>query len=291
MSSIRRIRSQVMLATRRRVTGRHLGQHSSGHSGDGIDFNDLREYIAGDSVSDIDWRASARHGGLLVKRHFERRSMTLVLVVATGSDMAGMATPTTPKKAVMLEAAGTLGVVATNHGDRVAMVWWDEGGPKLSAPSKRNTALELGLRNLAAACTPDNPAADVPALLDLALGGLRQPGVVAVITDDIGCDPAFLGRLRRLSARHEVMVLTVSDLDPTVPAAAESGVHSATSLQPLQFLADPTLRTQVHAHREARAQLRKEAFADLGIPHLELDSVEETIGQIVQLLGRRHRAR
>ena len=58
--------------------------------GRGIDFNDLREYVRGDDVKDIDWKASARTRMLLVRRYVAERKHTVVLAVSTGRSMAAM---------------------------------------------------------------------------------------------------------------------------------------------------------------------------------------------------------
>ena len=44
------------------------GEHGSIHKGRSMDFDDLREYVLGDDVKDLDWKATARSGRPLVKR-------------------------------------------------------------------------------------------------------------------------------------------------------------------------------------------------------------------------------
>lgn len=291
MSHVKRIRSALTLVAGRRVEGLHDGAHPSVHTGTGMDFNDLREYVSGDEVGDIDWRASARHGNLLVKRHFAQRRTTLMLVVATGAPLAAMGSPTVQKREIAVEAAGTLGVLATNHGDQVGMVWWDGTAPRIVAPSSRDAALERLLQTLHDACVPGLSGADVPALLDMAGRSLRSRGIISLISDDVGADPAILGRLELLRARHEVMVTTVADMDPTHPAAAAAGVHAVGSGQPLFFLSDERLSREVAEDRAARAAIRRDALGRAGISHVDLDSQSDTTGAVVNMVRRRVRAR
>lgn len=288
---VKRIRSALSLVSGRRVGGMHDGVHASLRTGTGMDFNDLREYVSGDEVGDIDWRASARHGSLMVRRHFAQRRTTLMLAVATGAPLAAMASPTATKCEVALEAAGTLGVLATNHGDQVGMVWWDGTAPRIVPPSTRDVALGRLLQTLEQSCRTDRPGADVPALLDMAGRGLRMRGIVALIADDVGLDPAVVGRLRQLRSRHEVMVVTVSDLDPTHPVAAAAGVHAVTSARAVSYLHDQRLAREVSEARAARSALRRDVLGGAGIAHVDVDSPSDVAGAVVDMVRRRPRAR
>ncbi|NHA00437.1 DUF58 domain-containing protein [Nocardioides sp. W3-2-3] len=55
-----RIKARLSIHAHRKVRGLLEGEYAAVHVGRGIDFNDLREYVRGDDVKDIDWKASAR---------------------------------------------------------------------------------------------------------------------------------------------------------------------------------------------------------------------------------------
>ena len=86
MALLTRYRNQVSLALRRPIVGLFDGVHQAVNAGRSLDFNDLREYVRGDDVADIDWKASARNGELLVKRHVAERRATLLLAVRQCAD-------------------------------------------------------------------------------------------------------------------------------------------------------------------------------------------------------------
>ena len=123
MPRLTRVHTEVMLATRGKVSGWLDGAHQSVNAGRSLEFHDVREYVRGDDVSDIDWKASARGGQLLVQRHVAERRTTLLIALATGRSMAAMADPSTVKRDLMLDAAATLASLALASGDYVGMRW------------------------------------------------------------------------------------------------------------------------------------------------------------------------
>src|SRR3546814_4874211 len=82
----------------RKVRGLLEGEYASLQTGRSMDFNDLREYVRGDDVKDIDWKASARSRALLVKRYAAARKHNIMLVASTGRSMAAMNDLNVPKR-------------------------------------------------------------------------------------------------------------------------------------------------------------------------------------------------
>lgn len=287
---LRRIRANLTLATRRRSMHLGEGTHAANLSGSGTDFNDLREYVVGDAVGGIDWRASARLGHLVVRRHFAERHLTLMLVVATGRDLAGMATPTLRTRALAAEVAGTLGVVGAQGGDTVGMVWWDGTRPRATPPTTRMANLETLLSTLEGACDESAAAAPLARLLETASTSMRRSGVVAVIADDVDIDDDLTARLASLRARHAVLFVTIRGLDPTSPEAVRRGVHAVAG-GPSRFLGDPALVVEAARDREARRERRMDVLTRLGITHSEVDGRDDVTATVLDLVRRMPRAR
>ena len=101
------------------------GQYTAMTSGRSLDFDDLRSYVRGDDVKDIDWKSSARAGELLVKRYRAERRHTLAFVVPAGGPLASAATLTQSKADVVLASIGVLAWIACRHGDYVT--WSPQG--------------------------------------------------------------------------------------------------------------------------------------------------------------------
>ena len=117
LESVRR----VEVRTNRLVNDTMVGAYLSHFKGRGMDFEELREYIPGDDVRDIDWNVTHRLGRPFVKRFREERELTAVLAVdVSASSQFGSANRT--KREFAVEIAATLAMSAAKNGDKVALL-------------------------------------------------------------------------------------------------------------------------------------------------------------------------
>ena len=294
MARLTRVRRAVALATRKRVGGLYEGVHSSLHAGRSMEFNDLREYVRGDDVAEIDWKASARSGGsLLVKRHIAERRTTVMVAVATGRSLAGMANPTETKSDIAIQVAGAFGSIATQHGDYVGLMWCEGAEVRADRPSTRDVELERMLGHIEEACGAERPEADLGRLLEVTATTLRRRGIIVVLCDDVDIDAHLETRLRRLVVQHDVMVVTLADLDPTDPAIANSPVVGLDDHRELlrDLRRDKQLHEAIRADRADRAARRTAALSRLSISHLHLSGTDGLVPAILGLVRRHRHAR
>src|SRR5262245_66659168 len=81
---------QIELRTNRLVSETLAGQYHSVFKGQGMNFDEVREYQPGDEVRTIDWNVTARMNHPFVKKFVEERELTLMLVVdVSGSGLLG----------------------------------------------------------------------------------------------------------------------------------------------------------------------------------------------------------
>jgi uncharacterized protein (DUF58 family) len=189
------------------------GGYASVHRGRSHDFDDLRAYVPGDEVKDIDWKATARHNEPLVKRYIASRRHQLVLLVDTGRNMAATAEGGESKKDVAIMASGALAWIAAQHGDVVSLVVGDEGGTRTFPAGQKDEHLERLLRVVDDRVSLTAPRSDVLALLDEVARHLTARSMLLVVTDDVRIGPEHEAVLRRLRVRHEILWLTVGDAD------------------------------------------------------------------------------
>ena len=78
---VHKVKGKLSIHVRRRSVALLDGGYASVHKGRSMDFDDLREYAVGDDIRDIDWRASARHGSMLIKRYVAERHFSLVVIM------------------------------------------------------------------------------------------------------------------------------------------------------------------------------------------------------------------
>lgn len=288
-----RVKARMTIHAHRKVRGLLEGEYAALHAGRSMDFNDLREYVRGDDVKDIDWKASARSRTLLVKRYAALRQHTVQLVASTGRSMAALNDLEVPKRDLAVTVAGVLGYVAVRHGDLVAMAWGDAEGCHQNPPSRGELGLERHLEAIHDATTPGAGASDLPGLLEYVIRTVRRRTLLFVISDATGIDDRTAAALRRLTVQHEVLFVTVGDLDPTDAATGfEDLVDVDTGrLLPDWLGADDELRRQYADLVTADADALGRRLDALNVVHVHVPDESTAIRAMFGLLETHRHAR
>ncbi|HEV2636056.1 MAG TPA: DUF58 domain-containing protein [Actinocrinis sp.] len=186
--------------------------------GQGSEFDSLREYVIGDDVRSIDWRATARRNDVVVRTWRPERDRHVVIVLDTGRTSAGRVGDV-PKLDSALDAALLLAALATRAGDRVDLLAYDH---------QVRTYVTGALPGRTLALFSDAMAVLEPALVELNAIGLvkylstkvRRRSLIVLLTsiDTAPISEGLLGQIKLLTARHQVLIGSVAD--PRIAAMA-----------------------------------------------------------------------
>src|SRR6266436_9518559 len=152
LESVRR----VEVRTNRLVNDTMVGAYLSHFKGRGMDFEELREYIPGDEVRDIDWNVTFRMGRPFVKRYREERELTMVLAVDVSASSAFGSLRRT-KREFAAEIAGTLALSAARSSDKVALLLFSDR-VELFIPARKGRRHLLRIFREMLAFEPKHPA-------------------------------------------------------------------------------------------------------------------------------------
>src|SRR3954454_14263003 len=112
---------QIEIRTNRLVSESLAGQYHSVFKGQGMNFDEVREYQPGDEVRSIDWNVTARMNHPFVKKFVEERELTLMLVVdVSGSGLFGSGAQS--KRELAAEIASVLAFSAVKNSDKVGLL-------------------------------------------------------------------------------------------------------------------------------------------------------------------------
>ncbi len=291
-SLVTKVKGKLSIHVRRRSVALLEGGYASVHKGRSMDFDDLREYAAGDDVRDIDWKASARHGSMLIKRYVAERHFSLIIVLPAGREMAGLAAGGEVKRDVAVMVAGVLGWLAVRHGDDVSMV--SGGSERIRATRSRSSEghLEMLLQEGVARSQADSPPSDLPELLRHIGRTIRGRKVLLIIADDGVDAPAVEDALRTLRLRHEVLWVDVADLDP-LDLAPETRVRDVGSERELPDLLG-TDRQLARDFGAAETERRADVATMLrrtGVSAARVGHTDEVVPMLVRMLEKRRRGR
>lgn len=179
--------------------------------GQGTEFDSLREYVVGDDVRSIDWRASARGAGVVVRTWRPERDRHVVIVLDTGRTSAGRVGDA-PRLDHAMDAALLLVALATKAGDRVDFLAVDR---EVRADVTRADAREV-LAQVSEAMAPlqaELVEANHRALVAATLRRASNRSLVVLVTglDATVVEEGLLPVLGPLLRRHEVVIAAVAD--------------------------------------------------------------------------------
>jgi uncharacterized protein (DUF58 family) len=186
--------------------------------GQGSEFDSLRDYVDGDDVRSIDWRATARRSSVVVRTWRPERDRRIVIVLDTGRTAAGRVGDA-PRFDWSLDAALLLGALASRAGDRVDVIAYDRR-VRAAVSSTRNDPLPAMVQALATV-EPDLIETDVRGAVAEVLRRARQRCLVVWFTalDKAAMDEGLLPSLPSLVHRHLLVVASVGD--PRVQTLAD----------------------------------------------------------------------
>ncbi|MGH7569421.1 MAG: DUF58 domain-containing protein [Gemmatimonadales bacterium] len=201
-----RLRASVAQAVRRR----EAGMHPLRRLGEGRLFESLREWVPGDDVRHIDWKATARRRKVITRQYEAERRQQVLLVLDAGrlltADVGGVA-----RMDYVVQAALELAYAAAQHDDNVGVMVFADGVQHFVAPGRGR----LGLR--------------------------RVLDVLAVVEPKL-VESDYPGAFRYLAVRNRKRALTVLFTDVIDRLASEALVANVATLRPRHLPLAVTLR-------------------------------------------------
>ena len=292
-SLLRRVKTTLSIRAHRRVRGLLEGEYTSIFHGRSMEFDDLRPYVPGDEVRDIDWKATARLGAPMTKRFIASRKHTVLVVADTGRNMAALAEHGESKRDLAVLAAGTIGYLAVRHGDRVAMVAGDADHTLFVEPASSEAHLERMLQKIDSNTRADAGASNLTRQLEYAARAFRRRMIVFVIADDRELDAEEERLVRRLCVQHEVLWLRIGDADLMRSEWSGSGMHDVhdAAVIPAFVRDDPALRAEFAAAVAERAARAEDVFDSFAVSSQRVGRESEVVPGLFRLLEVHRHAR
>ncbi len=198
---------KIELITRGIVRAAVGGEYHSVFKGQGIDFDDFREYAPGDEVRSIDWNVTARMGFPFIKKFVEERELTVFLAVdvSASKNFGGREQS---KRELSAEIAALFAFSAIHNQDKVGLLLFTGETELFLAPRKGSTHCLRIIREILY-CQPQGRGTDVSMALDKLTSLLPRRSLVIVVSDFIA--PDFARALGVASVRHDVVAVQISD--------------------------------------------------------------------------------
>ena len=177
-----------------------------------LEFDDLRPYVAGDDVRDIEWKASARSGHVLIKRFVSEKHHKILVVADAGRNIRRPPHPPVNSNATWPPTSSApWDSITLRRSDEIGMVFGDRRGSVDIRLRRGETHIEYMLHRFQHHATTGPAASDVSVQLDWVASHYRHPLLIFVVSDEPDVDARLHDVLTRLTGRHDVMWAMVSD--------------------------------------------------------------------------------
>ena len=289
---------KIRILTNRLIDDQLAGDYHSTFKGQGVEFDEVRPYIAGDDVRTIDWNVTARTGVPYIKRYSEERELTILFMVdVSGSQSYGSRTRS--KMELAAEVTALLALTAIRNQDKIGLVLFSDKIVKYIPPRKGRDSVMRLVREVLAAEDEAKGGTDIEGALKFLNGVQKRRAVVFLVSDFIagsrGASAADgLERLLRATARHhDVICVPVSD--PAESALPDVGLVELEDSETGELMLVDTSSAKVRGAFAAQAESDREEltkfFRKTGIDTLEIATNRPYIDGVRALFKRRARKR
>lgn len=280
---------RIQLRGRKLAAENFAGNYQSGLRGQGLDFDDFREYLSGDEPRFIDWKVTARMGTPYVRRFKEEREQALILLVDASASMRYASAGSTRSKIdYAAEIAAVLAFSAASSGDKCGLLVTGQAR-RLYLPPQKGVRQTLRIIREIVGSEPGGRDDSLSDTADHLLRTQKKQAMVMFISDfQMPPDRVALGKL---AFKHELIPVRLQDpQEAALPDAGRVIIRDPETGRPMYFnLSKPDVRAaHEHAVANHRAAWKKE-FTRLGLDFLDLNTREPFITPLKALFTRRSR--
>jgi uncharacterized protein (DUF58 family) len=267
------------LGPHQRVRGLKGGSRPRRLAGAGAELHQLRDYVHGDPLSRIDWKATARAGRLMTREFSEDQHLDVVVAIDAGR-FSRVRAGRLDRLALYANVAARFAELVTQQDDRVGLLVYADRSYARLAPQRGLGAVvrvRQALTGLSVQPAESDPTAAAVTLRAL----LRHRALIVLLTDldDASIADQLARAVRLLSPPHLVVV-----------AGVHSGEIATLAQQPAQGWRDPWVALAAAEH-EARAAAQRSLLQRLGVPVIATPAgaLEQALFSEYEALRRRRR--
>ena len=274
----------------RRIHGLLIGSHASDLRGRGLDFSEVRKYVQGDDIRNIDWKVTARTQKTHTKVfNEEKQRKQLILLDQSRRMLFGSDVQLKINRGIQLAAIHAFR--ALKMGDRVA-VWAFNEEEMITQPptSSRNDVagmlyetLELNLKTQKHQFAIDSKAAhSMHTMLEIADERVSHDYIIQIISDFTLLPDEDIDIITELSEKNDVIVSHIYDpLDRQLPAEK---ITLSDGTKQISLKSNKGINKEFQKEYDRKIETLKEKLEDFRIPFLTFTTTQTIHEQLVNIL-------
>lgn len=281
---------QIEITTSRLVTNVFAGEYHSVFKGKGMEFDEVREYVPGDDIRDIDWNVTAKTGSPHTKKFTEERELTVIFMVdVSGSEYFG--TRARPKSEVIAEMCALLAFSAIRNNDRVGILFFTDKVEKFIPPKKGKRHVLRVVREILT-FRPKGRGTDLVVALRALNDIVRRTATVFLFSDFFA--QGYEKMLKTSHRKHDMVAITVEDVSEIrFPRIGLVNIEDAETGSLVSFnSARRGFSRRFEKESKSRKEARKRLFSSMNLDSIEIRSDESYVDPLIRFFkGRESRRR
>ncbi|NGX58471.1 MAG: hypothetical protein K940chlam3_01378 [Chlamydiae bacterium] len=285
----KRIR-RIEITTTKLVEELLAGAYRSAFKGNGIEFEEVREYIPGDDIRTIDWNVTARMNRPFVKTFREERELTVFLMVDISAS-SRFGSKDRMKSELIAEISAALAFSAIRNQDKVGLILFSDQVELYIPPRKGKRHVLRVIRDILI-YEPKRKKTNIATALQF-LGNVQRRTAVCFLVSDFLCPSNFQHELKINAKHHDLILLGVKDpLEKSFPP------YSLVTLRDLETgevrvvdSGDAEVQAGFHEQIEIQQESLKKLVNRLGISFLEFSTHQPYAAAIRQFFKERGKKR
>jgi len=296
---------RIEITTSRLVSDIFAGEYHSVFKGQGIEFDEVREYQQGDDVRTIDWNVTARTGKPHIKKFVEERELTVMIMVDV-SLSCRFASVNMLKSQIAAEVAAVLAFSAIRNNDKVGLIIFTDKIEKFIPPRKGVGHVLRVIREVLY-FEPEGKSTDCINALEYLNKVTSRKAIAFLISDfftaqpitnqdqsnksENGNDEALKRTLAIANKRHDVIAITLNDpREMEFPNCGLIDLQDAeTGKRTLVDSSDEALRNQYYQNNLKRLDEREKLFRSVGMDYINISTDVPYADAIVKFFLKRRR--
>ena len=282
---------KIRILTNRLIDDQLSGDYHSTFKGQGVEFDEVRPYEAGDDVRSIDWNVTAKTGVPYIKRYSEERELTILFMVDV-SGSQGYGSRGRSKMELAAEVTALLALTAIRNQDKIGLILFSDRIVKYIPPRKGRDSVMRLVREVLASENEAQGGTDIEGALRF-LNGVQKRKAVVFLVSDFLIDKNYEKLLRATARRHDLVCVPVSD--PAESELPDVGLVELEDPESGELVLVDTSSKAVRGAFAAKAETEREDlrtfFLKTGIDTMNVQTDRPYINEVRGLFKRRARKR
>jgi len=210
-----------------KITSKRSGNNKSAFRGRGMEFEEVRAYIFGDDVRDIDWRVTARKSEPYTKVFNEEKDREIIVVLDLSASMV-FGTRKELKSVTAAKTAALIGWLTLKHKDRFGLLLFDGENttyfkPQNNLKNLMNIFMQIAKKTKEILIKQHHN--DISQALDVLQFHQKGQGTVFIVSDFSHFDNEKFRKIATLSKKHQVCCINIFDILEEI--APQNGIYAA----------------------------------------------------------------